>query len=330
MESRRGMKNEPSLGRFSGLSSSRLSQRAASSSDLFTSIVERFGLGVEADHHRGGERPGLRGAVGDVLHAHPHLLVDLARDGVLEALARLDEARQGRMHAAREMRAAAEQALVAAMDQHDHGGIGAREMLGLAALVGAPADMAAARHLGGGAAHAAIAMAAVPVGHAAGIGQDRTLAREQERADLAQVDELAELLQRHILAGDVDGEIGRALDIAQEDGMVGLVDDGARHHALQEHRLGIAAALHQVLLGVDRNEASRTRRGELDHALVVLALMAGAVDFSAGIGISGSLLHRPRTVPQRRRGCNLAVSSSMICISQRSLMFLSPARGRGA
>ena len=37
MESRRGMKNEPSLGRFSGLSSSRLSQRAASSSDLFTS-----------------------------------------------------------------------------------------------------------------------------------------------------------------------------------------------------------------------------------------------------------------------------------------------------
>src|SRR5262245_21579803 len=32
MESRRGMKKEPSLGRFSGLSSSRLSQSAASSS----------------------------------------------------------------------------------------------------------------------------------------------------------------------------------------------------------------------------------------------------------------------------------------------------------
>src|SRR5215204_2439427 len=38
-------------------------------------IVERLGFGVEADHHRGGERPGLRRAVGHVLHAHPHLLV---------------------------------------------------------------------------------------------------------------------------------------------------------------------------------------------------------------------------------------------------------------
>jgi hypothetical protein len=227
------------------------------------------------------------------------------------------------------MRAAAEQAFVAVMDQHDHRGIGAREMFGLAALVGAFADMAATRHRGAGAAHAAIAMATVPVGHAAGIGQNRALAREQERADLAQVDELAELLQRHVLAGDVDGEIGRALDIAQEDVMVGLIDDGARHHALQEHRLRIAAALHQVLLGVDRHEASGARRGELDHALLVLALMAGAVDFSAGIRVSGSLLHRPRTVPQRGLGCNLAVSSSMICISQRFFMFLSPARGRG-
>src|SRR5262245_1011378 len=29
-------------------------------------VIERFGLGVEADHHRGGERPGLRGTVGEV------------------------------------------------------------------------------------------------------------------------------------------------------------------------------------------------------------------------------------------------------------------------
>src|SRR4029453_16132720 len=172
--------------------------------------------------------------------------------------------------------------------------IGAREMLGLAALVGAPADMAAAGSLVGGPAHAAITGAAMPVGHAAGIGQDRPLAREQERADLAQVDELAEILQRHVLAGDVDGEIGRALDVAQEDVVVGLVDDGAGHHALQEHRLGIAAGLHQVLLGVDRNEASGARRGKLDHALIVLALMAGTVDFSAGIRVSGSLHRRGR------------------------------------
>ena len=242
-----------------------------------------------------GGRSGQPGPVPSLLgtswRAEESLGDYLARHGILETLARLDEARQGRMHAAREMRAAAEQALVAAMDQHDHRGIGAREMLGLAALVGASADMAAARHRGAGAAHAAIAVAAVPVGHGAGIGQDRTLAREQQRTDLAQIDELAEFLQRHVLAGDIDGEIGRALDIAQEDVMVGLVDDGAGHHALQEHRLGIAASLHQVLLGVDRNEAGGARRGELDHALVVLALMAGAVDFGAGIRVSGSL-HR--------------------------------------
>src|SRR5262249_31228297 len=53
-------------------------------------VIERFGLGVEADHHRGGERPGLRGTIGDVLHPDLHLLVDLAGHGVLEALARLD------------------------------------------------------------------------------------------------------------------------------------------------------------------------------------------------------------------------------------------------
>src|SRR6185437_16558367 len=62
------------------------------------------------------------------------------------------------------------------------------------------------------------------------------------------------------------------------------------HHALQEHRLGIAAALvDEVALAVDRHETRGARRGELDHALVVLALVAGAVDLGAGIGISGSL-----------------------------------------
>src|SRR6266852_2627476 len=38
--------------------------------------VEPFGLGVEADHHRGGKRPGLRRTVGHVLHLDLDLLVD--------------------------------------------------------------------------------------------------------------------------------------------------------------------------------------------------------------------------------------------------------------
>src|SRR5258708_24968942 len=139
---------------------------------------------MEADHHRSGERPGLRGTVGDVPDADMHLLEHFARHGILEALTRLDEAGQGRMHAARKVLAAAQQALVAVMYQHDDGGIGAREMLGLAALVGTNADMAAARHLGAGAAHAAVAVPAMPVSPGAGISQDPAPPPEPQRAHL--------------------------------------------------------------------------------------------------------------------------------------------------
>ena len=79
-------------------------------------------------------------------------------------------------------------------------------MLGLAILVGADADMAAARDLGAGAADAAVAVPAVPVGHAARVGEDRTLAREQQRADLAQIDELAHLAERHLRRSGVAQE----------------------------------------------------------------------------------------------------------------------------
>ena len=87
--------------------------------------------------------------------------------------------------------------------------------------------------------------------------------------------------------------------------MIGGADHGAGHHALQEDRLGIAAALaDEVALGVDRHEAGGARRGELDHALLVLALVAGAVDFRAGIGISGSLHRRG---PCHRQGAGPAI-----------------------
>ena len=296
MESRRGMKNGAVLGQV--LRPQLLAAqpaRALSSSDSLTLEVERLGLGMEADHHRGGKRPGLRGTVDDVLHPHLDLLVDLARHGILEALARLDEARQRRMHAARKMLAAAQQALVAVMDQHDDRRIGAREMLGLAALVGAHADVAAARDSwcwrrtrrssgGGGASRSCR-------GHRPGSSpRARTAAAPTWRRSTNS----PRSAERRVLAGDVDGEIGRAVDIAQEDLGVGGTGDGAGHHALQEHRLGIAAGLDQVLLGVDRHEARLARRGELDHALLVLALVAGAVDFGAGIGISGALLHGAR------------------------------------
>src|SRR5471032_1128824 len=57
-------------------------------------VVERLGLGMEADHDGGGKRPRLRGAIGDVLYPHLDLFIDLARHGILETLARLDKARE--------------------------------------------------------------------------------------------------------------------------------------------------------------------------------------------------------------------------------------------
>ena len=58
--------------------------------------------GREADHERVRERPGLAGEVGDVGDLDADLLLELARDALLERLARLDEAREHAVHAARE------------------------------------------------------------------------------------------------------------------------------------------------------------------------------------------------------------------------------------
>ena len=57
--------------------------------------VGRLGFRVEADHDRGRERPWLGGVVAHILHANSSLLENLARDGLLEAFARLDETGEG-------------------------------------------------------------------------------------------------------------------------------------------------------------------------------------------------------------------------------------------
>src|SRR6185437_2419541 len=54
-------------------------------------------LGGEAQHDRGGERPGLRGMIAHLADNDAGLLVNLARHRILEAFAGLDEAGQGRM-----------------------------------------------------------------------------------------------------------------------------------------------------------------------------------------------------------------------------------------
>src|SRR3546814_16887783 len=64
------------------------------SSDLLADPgLVRPGLGEEAEHQRRRERPRLRGEVAAAKDAHAAFLEHLAFDGLLQRLARLDEAR---------------------------------------------------------------------------------------------------------------------------------------------------------------------------------------------------------------------------------------------
>src|SRR6266545_8321786 len=64
--------------------------------------LARCRLGVEAEHDVGRERPRLRGMVVHRADRDRGLLEHLARDGVFQALARLDKTGEGRIHAGHE------------------------------------------------------------------------------------------------------------------------------------------------------------------------------------------------------------------------------------
>jgi hypothetical protein len=137
---------------------------------------------VEADHQRRREGPRLRRAVAQVGHLHPALLGDLARDRVLQRLARLDEPGQRAEPPGRPARLAAEQHAVVlrVMDEHDHDRIGARVMD--RAAVGAVADVAGLAHRRERAAARAVTMRAVPGEDRGGVGdQPGVLPREPGR-----------------------------------------------------------------------------------------------------------------------------------------------------
>ena len=109
--------------------SSRVNQRASSSSPLDAHGDPGSARGVKAEHQRGGERPGLRGVVVARRDAHARFLEHFARHRVFEALARLDESRDGGIAARRPARLPAEQRALAVRHQHDDGGIDARKGL---------------------------------------------------------------------------------------------------------------------------------------------------------------------------------------------------------
>ena len=97
--------------------------------DLLGVDGDLFGqrLRMAADHQRHREGPRLRGEIGHAPADDAGLLLDLAAHRGLDRLAVLDEARERRIDATGEARAASEEAAIAPDGEHDRDRIGARK-----------------------------------------------------------------------------------------------------------------------------------------------------------------------------------------------------------
>ena len=110
--------------------SSRVNQRASSSSTWSTESVRLKRLREAADHQRGGKRPGLGRKVAHLAAGDARLLLDFAPNRRFDGLARLEKTGQRRIHALREAGLAAEKARVRLDREHDDDRIGTRENAG--------------------------------------------------------------------------------------------------------------------------------------------------------------------------------------------------------
>jgi hypothetical protein len=166
--------------------------------------IARRVASVEAEHQRDRERPRLGLQVADVANGDAGLLQHLARDRVLQPLARLDEPGQRAVTARRPRRLAAHQAAVAVGDEHDHHRIGARMML---VAVGADADVTALPRDRRGPADPAEARRARPVGQRRRVGDNAQLRGGQRHGEVAQTGERhARALDREERAVGPDAE----------------------------------------------------------------------------------------------------------------------------
>ena len=146
----------------------------------------------------------------------------------------------------------------------------------------------ASSDLGRTAAHAAEAVALMPVRHAARESEQRALLARQQRADAAQIDEGrrrrgAHGVERRFHLRKIDREIGAfVLDAEQDDVLIGGVDRIGR----QEHGGGRGALVigDQILAAPHQHEARGGMRQPLAEPGQVLAQMRGAID-PAGVEI---------------------------------------------
>ena len=183
----------------------------------------------------------------------------------------------------------AEQRVVAARHQHDHGGIGAREMLRLAG--GADHHVAGAAHIADAAADAAEPVPCAPVHQAARMRQHRRLWPRHAPADRAQIDELAQLLrqQRHrvVRRADVHREHRLLVVQAEERPGTALHAQRVRHLAGDEHRLrrAFVHAAHQVAVAPYRHEQRLRIVQPLFDPGGILAPRPDAVERAGGIDV---------------------------------------------
>src|SRR5690349_16972756 len=155
--------------------------------------LARLGLGDATQHKRVGERPGLARVELDLAHPDASFLQHLAAHRVLDVLARLNKAGQGRVHLVGEAVLVRQQTTLTVRDQHDYDWIGAREPLQTTGP--ALASPASILHQRGTAAVAAAAGVLVPLGERARLAAQRQLLRGHDplHGERTQVDDGAQL-----------------------------------------------------------------------------------------------------------------------------------------
>ena len=227
--------------------SSRVNQRASTSSASSMRQVAAHPVRGEADHERVRERPRLAREVGDPVDLDADLLLELAGDALLERLAGLDEARQHAVHPAGKALRARQQDLVAAGHAHDHRRREARER-------SVPADGAASRALagrvlGGRAAAAAVDVRAIP------LDELRGAARQRPEMLVDAAVEVAQRAERHarrrlVILGQLGGAAGDAVELAEVERAYGRHAE-SRNGGRRRQLVVVAAIQHEHVHALD-------------------------------------------------------------------------------
>ncbi len=149
----------------------------------------RLGPRDAAEHEGVRERPRLARMVADLPDLDARLLQHLAPHGMLDVLARLDEAGERRVHLVAVPVFVSEEAAFAVRDEHDHDRVRTREPLETAGPAFAPP--ATVLHERGAAAVPAAAGVLVPLGERTGLPAQRQLLRRHGplHGERAQVDD---------------------------------------------------------------------------------------------------------------------------------------------